>query len=470
MIPGNLMSGPMRQARLVEVTLPEFGEPSVEPVIPPETYAARIAAMHARAAAASYDAIVIYGDREHSANIAWASGYDPRFEEAILIAVPGRRPHLLVGNEGWAYTEAAAGDFERVLWQPLSLMGQPRDKYRPLDTLLREAGIAEGMRIGLAGWKGFEASDGESDPDWFEVPHFLVSALGALGKVRNAADLFMNPRDGLRAINDVDQLAVFEYAATLTSQSLRRLIHGIKPGMREYDAISLMELNGYPHSVHLMMSSGPRTRFGLASPSSRRISVGEPVGCAFGLAGGLNCRAGFLVQEAGQLPAGIADYVDRLVGPYFAAIVAWYETLDIGVEGGKLHDAVMSRLGDPFFGIALNPGHLLHLDEWVNSPIRAGSRIPLASGMALQCDVIPATGTPYFTSNIEDGLALADQPLRDQFAAKYPEAWSRIRARRAFMEQTLGIRLRPAVLPFSNIPAWLAPFWLRPQLAMTMAA
>ena len=28
--------------------------------------------------------------------------------------------------------------------------------------------------------------------------------------------------------------------------------------------------------------------------------------------------------------------------------------------------------------------------------------------MALQCDIIPATGTDYFTTNIEDGIALAD--------------------------------------------------------------
>ena len=51
------------------------------------------------------------------------------------------------------------------------------------------------------------------------------------------------------------------------------------------------------------------------------------------------------------------------------------------------------RLGDPFFGIFLNAGHQIHLDEWVNSPITPGSMIPLASGMAFQVDIIPATGT-----------------------------------------------------------------------------
>ena len=156
------------------------------------------------------------------------------------------------------------------------------------------------------------------------------------------------------------------------------------------------------------------------------------------------------------------------MAPYFAAAVAWYETLGIGVTGGALYDAVMSRIGDPFFGIGLNPGHLIHLDEWLHSPVRKGGAQKLASGMALQCDIIPATGTAYFTSNIEDGVGLADEALRDEIAARFPQGWSRITRRRAFMIDVLGIRLKPEVLPFSNIPAWLPPFWLAPENAMAM--
>jgi len=88
--------------------------------------------------------------------------------------------------------------------------------------------------------------------------------------------------------------------------------------------------------------------------------------------------------------------------------------------------------------------------------------------MALQVDIIPATGTPWFTSNIEDGIALADATLRAAFAARYPAAWARIEARRRFMADALGIRLHPDVLPFSNLPAYLPPYLLRPDRAMTM--
>jgi hypothetical protein len=91
----------------------------------------------------------------------------------------------------------------------------------------------------------------------------------------------------------------------------------------------------------------------------------------------------------------------------------------------------------------------------------------LRSGMALQCDIIPATGTDYFTSNIEDGIALADEALRASFAQSYPEAWARINARRDFMARQTGIELKPDILPFSNIATWLPPFWMAPHLAMT---
>jgi len=219
-----------------------------------------------------------------------------------------------------------------------------------------------------------------------------------------------------------------------------------------------------------MLSSGLRATLGLASPSDKRIERGDPFTVAFGLWGALNCRAGFVVAGPDELPPGVRDYVDRLVAPYFRAVAAWYETIGIGVTGGQLFEVIDRHLGDPFFGIGINPGHQLHLDEWINSPIERGSDLALASGMALQADVIPATGTEYFTSNIEDGIALADAALRAEFAARYPEAWARIEARRAFMRDALGIRLKPEVLPFSNIPAYLPPFLLRPGVVMTMAA
>jgi hypothetical protein len=462
-------TGVMTKARLVPISLPDFGEPTVEPVLGPDIYMARHKRLLKAMKKSGYDALVIYGDREHVANISWACGYDPRFEEALYVVVSGRTPVLFAGNEGFSYAETAAGTFERVLWQHLSLMGQPRDKDKALHKLLKAAGLAKGMRIGIAGWKGHETEDGEVDDQWFETPHYLVKAAKQFGTVANAAQMFMNPADGLRVINEAEQLARFEYAATLASSAVKRVVLNSRPGMSEYEACRFLQLDGFPLSTHINMCAGPRAKYGLPSPSMRRIEEGDPIVVGHGLMGALNCRAGFVVKDERGLPEGARDYVQKLVAPYFEAAAVWYQSVGVGVAGGKVYDAVMSRLGDPFFGIGLNPGHLIHMDEWVHSPIKKKSRVKLASGMALQCDIIPATGTAYFMSNIEDGIGLADNRLRDELADKFPEMWARVESRRVFMQRALGIELRPDVLPFSNMAGWLPPYWLSPHLAMALA-
>ena len=454
-------------ARLAEIALPDFGMPDGIPSIPEETYGARLERLRARMDERGLDRLVVYADREHSANLAYLTGFDPRFEEAVLVVGPTGVPAILVGNECYALAGAAPLPMRRHLFQDLSLPSQPRDGSPRLVEILGDEGIARGSRVGVVGWKSY------ADPARIEVPAFLVDELRRLtgrGVVENAADLLMHPGDGLRVINEVEQLAAFEYAACQTSNGVRQLMFGLRAGMTEREAVRLLDWNGSPLSCHLMLSSGPRARFGLLSPGDRRIEPGDPFTVAFGVWGALNCRAGFVVEDGSGLPADIGDYVERLVAPYFAAVAEWYGALRVGQTGGTLQEIVDRHLGDPFFGVSLNPGHQIHLDEWVNSPISRGSRIQLRSGMALQVDIIPATGTEYFTTNIEDGIALADESLRAAFAAGYPAAWERIQARRRFMADVLGIDLHPDVLPFSNIPAYLSPFLLRPDRALTMAA
>lgn len=463
---------PGTRVELADIVLPEFGLPREEPTIPAATYDARIAAARQRASDAGYDVLMVYADREHFANLAYLTGFDPRFEEALLILTQDQTPTLLVGNEDMAYTAISPIELRPVLFQTFSLLSQPRASSAPLTTILREAGI--GMtghkRVGLAGWKYFLPIETSTPDYWLEVPAYLVDTLRDMGcEVLNAGQIFMEPEHGLRAVNDVDQLASFEFAATYGSQGLRNMLFNIHPGMSEFEAFRLLAPIGLPLCYHPVLFSGERTALGLASPSSRVMQVGEPVFAALGYWGSNNARAGFLVKNEEMLPTNIRDYVDKLVAPYFRAIVDWYEHVGIGVTGGELFDIIDRHLGDPFFGINLNPGHLIHLDEWVSSPIYRGSTQQLRSGMALQVDVIPATNTAYHTTNIEDGIALADEALRHTFEQKYPDAWRRIQLRRAFMHDMLGIQLKPEVLPFSNIPAYLPPFWLSPQQAMRIS-
>jgi Xaa-Pro aminopeptidase len=453
---------------LAEVALPVYDPPAEQPMLPLATYEARLAAAVQAAAQAGLDGLIVYADREHFANLSYLTGYDPRFEESLLIMTPDRAPVLLVGNEGEAYAKVVPDCVEVVRYQPFSLVNQDRSASQRLPAVLRAAGLGQSVRrIGVAGWKYFGPAEADRPEEWIDAPAFIVDQLRALGCAPvNATGLFTEPGRGLRLISDADQLACFEFAAAHGSDAMRRLLHGIRPGITELEAFSLYQPTGLPYSYHPVLLSGERAALGLASASGRLLHRGDPVSASLGYWGSNIARGGFLADGEDDLPDAARDYVTRLVAPYFACAAEWYETVGIGVTGGELFEVARRHLSDPFFGVHLNPGHFIHLDEWPSSPVYEGSRVALSSGMTLQLDIIPATGTAYHTSNIEDGVALADGALQAELAGRYPGLWDRVRGRRAFLADVLGIQLKPEVLPLSNLAGYLPPLWLAPQLAM----
>lgn len=70
--------------------------PFAPPAIPGPEYGVRARNLYT-AAAVDW---VVNGDREHNANLLFLSGFDPRFEEALLLLEPGDQRVLVVGNEG----------------------------------------------------------------------------------------------------------------------------------------------------------------------------------------------------------------------------------------------------------------------------------------------------------------------------------------------------------------------------------
>jgi Xaa-Pro aminopeptidase len=96
-----------KKIELADVELPDFGMPAVEPLLPPAIHAERVERLRARMEERGYDRLVVWADREHSANVAYLTGFDPRFEEAVLLVGRSGDPALLVGNECFASAEAA---------------------------------------------------------------------------------------------------------------------------------------------------------------------------------------------------------------------------------------------------------------------------------------------------------------------------------------------------------------------------
>jgi hypothetical protein len=444
------------QIELRPVDLPDFGSPSALPDVDGEEYEARIDALRQRVTA---EWVCVYGDREHSANLLFLTGFDPRFEEALLVLAPDGRRLLLVGNEGVGHAVEARIPLEVVLCQSLSLMGQPRDREPRLDAIFRRLGLTAGTTVGVAGWKylGPDETDESSAPAY--VPAFVIDALRATGAdVRDVTSVLMHPETGLRARSSAAQIAAFEWAAARTSAAVLRVVGGARPGMTERQVAGLMGYEGEPLSCHVIVASGRGPINGLRSPSDRRLDAGDGITCGIGYWGALTCRAGLLTAEEDE------TFFGDFVGPYFAALTAWYGSVRLGATGDEVHAAVLDALGGASFRPLLNPGHLISYDEWVHSPIFAGSEMALGSGMLLQCDVIPSPLPDGRALNCEDGIALADEALRARLQHQFPEVWRRIEARRAFMQEALGISLVPEVLPLSSAPAYLPPFWLSPDL------
>ncbi len=405
---------------LRHVPLPDFDVPEDLPTIPRAEYEARCGALYERAGARW---VAVYGDREHLANLMSLTGFDPRFEEALLLLGPDDRRILLVGNEGLIHAQVAGLPVEVVLYQPFSLMGQPRDTSPPLPDLLRSAGIGNGDTVAIVGWKYLEPGEA-GDPNDAVIPSFLPAFL--LRAVENVtgqkpADvtaLLMHPTDGLRAHNSAAQIARFEWGAARSSAAVFRVVRATKPGMSELQALSAMGYAGEPQSCHPILASsdasGPLN--GLRSPSARRIAEGDAISCGIGYWGGLTCRAGLLAAEPDE------SFLAEVVRPYFAAIATWWSTVGIGVPGGEIDASVNNALSEHggAFRPLLNPGHLISYEEWVHSPIRPGSTEALASGMVLQCDIIPNDLGYGRALNCEDTAALADESLRASHRPRLP--------------------------------------------------
>jgi len=167
------------------------------------------------------------------------------------------------------------------------------------------------------------------------------------------------------------------------------------------------------------------------------------------------------------LPASASDYVPSFAGPYFEAMGEWFGLMRPGISGGSIYHLIQKRLPFEKFGIYLNPGHLIHLDEWMSSPFYAGSEIPVASGMAIQVDVIPQSNQ-YFSTRMEDGIVVADAELRTKLKQSAPDCFERCQQRRSFMQNVLGIDLPEEVLPLSNTCAIVPPFFLEPNTVLTL--
>lgn len=463
-----------KKHRLIEIEWPEFGKSGPPPRPTLEEFEGRIDAARSAMEMAQLTHLVVYGDREHFANLAYLTGFDPRFEEAILIVGRQGIPLLVVGNECEGYLTVSplyvAGKLRHERFQPFSLLNQPRDDSRLIHEVFSDEGIESVSVVGCVGWKYFADAEHPDGTHAIDLPAYLVDALRQLSgwqNVVNATGILMHPHDGLRTFCSPAEIAYFEYTNILASEGMKRMLFGLEDGIIDHELAKLAQFSGEPLGCHMTFVSGDNRDCGLSSPVGAPVRRGDPLATNVCYWGSNSCRAGWVASSPNDLPPAARDYVENFVGVYFEVMSDWFNLLRIGTPGGKLASLVAERLPYDKFGIYLNAGHLIHLDEWLSSPIYPGSDVPLHSGMAIQVDVIPSSAA-YFSTRMEDGVVIADQALRQALKDRFPACFSRCQDRRAFMTDVLGIELPEEVLPLANIPAIVPPYFLEPNTVLAI--
>ena len=468
------MARASKRHRLIKIDWPEFGVAACPPPSTLSEFEARIAALRARMEERKLTHTIVYADREHFANLAYLTGFDPRFEEALLIVGLKASPLILVGNECEAYLGIsplhASGQMRQERFQLFSLLDQPRERSRSLREIFAEEGVSTHCRVGAVGYKYFSPAECADAGHALDVPSYIADTLRELAghqNVTNDTDIFMHPGHGLRARCTAAEIAYFEYSNGQAAEAVKRMIFGLQEGLTDHSVVQLGQLNGDPLSCHVTFGTGLHSKYGLCGPSGELIRRGQPLAFNVAYWGSNICRAGWIAQSAAALPKSASDYVASFAGPYFEAMGDWFGLMRPGTPGGEIFGLIQRRLPFEKFGIYLNPGHLIHLDEWMSSPFYSGSEIPVASGMAIQVDVIPQS-TQYFSTRMEDGIVIADAKLREQLKEFAPDCFERCQKRRVFMGEVLGIDLPEEVLPLSNTCAIVPPFFLEPNTVLAL--
>lgn len=453
---------------LASISAPEINRQIQSVMLTDATLAERKSKLLGRMHEHRLDAVIIYADREHGANFEYFTGFIPRFEEACLVVRAGGESSLLLGNENLKMVNHARISANAVHVPFFSLPNQPMVGERPFADYFRDAGLSPDSRIGVIGWKLFTAHTLDNTA-LFDLPSFIVDALrdflGKQGTLVNATGVVISPQEGTRTLNNANEIAHYEYAATLAGAAMFDALQAIDVGKCEREVGALLAREGQPNSVTTICATGDRFSDATLYPRDKTIQLQDKFALTVGYKGGLSSRSGFVIERADQLPPGQEDYLQRVAKPYFRAYLTWLETLEIGLSGQAMYAVIDAVLPRADYGWTLNPGHYTADEEWLASPFFPGSTAVVQSGQLFQIDIIPSV-KGYAGASCEEPVAIADTSLRSEISSLYPALWQRIQQRRKWLKEMVNVDLREEVLPLSDTVAFLTPFLLSKRQAL----
>lgn len=404
--------------------------------------------------------LIVYADKEHGSNFEYLVGFIPRFEEALLIINKDGSNILLLGNENFnkaKYSRIGADSKEVSLF---SLPNQPINQSQSLVEILTEININKEALVGVVGWKLLSEMKKE-----YDLPGFIIDPLKSVidkEKMVNATGLFIDPGYGVRVTNNANEIAHYEYGASLASDSVLEAMNKLEENCRELEIGETLNKHGQYNSVVTISAFGDRFVKGNLYPTENTLKKGDKISLTVGYRGGLSSRSGYAVENESDLNN---NYFQEAVFPYFEAYNFWLTNLKIGKTGGDFYKEFDEFYPKKKFGWGLCPGHLTAEEEWLSSPFYENSNATVKSGMIMQIDFIPHQKDLNGIS-AESTIALADESLRSEIQKEYPELWMRIKNRKKYMREELNIHLPDEVLPLTSTVGYYRPFLLNKEYSL----
>ena len=440
----------------------------LEPVfLTDETMAQRREKLLAAMSQENFDSLIIYADKEHGSNFEYLTGFIPRFEEGLLVVKKDGEASLILGNENLKMAKYCRIKAQLYHTPFFSLPNQPMDNEQSLSALFDQIDFSKDKKIGLVGWKMFTATQADNSK-LFDMPYFVVDAvknMNTAADVVNATHLFICGDKGVRTINNANEIAHYEYGANLASTAMLNTMQSIEVGVKESFLGNILNADGQTNSVVTVAATGERFEYANLYPTGKKVQLGDKMSLTTGYKGGLSSHSGYAVENTQQLPDNLQDDLEKSAIPYFSAISFCLENIQIGMTGGQFYDMIDSFFPKDVYHWHLNPGHLVADEEWMSSPVYPNSTETLKSGMLFQTDIIPSVAG-YSGASAEECIALADETLCQQIKSDYPQLWERIKIRRKYICENIGINLPECVLPLSNLVGYVRPYLLNKSAAL----
>lgn len=156
----------------------------------------------------------------------------------------------------------------------------------------------------------------------YATPAFIVDAIKATfdpDKIMDAAQLYLHPKEGARVTNNVDELAHYEYGASLASDAVLEAMNALEIGQSELEAGNNLNKDGQYQSVVTIAAFGDRFDGANLYPTAKQMQDGDKVALTVAYKGGLSSRTGYAVSDETQLAAIDPGYPEDVVYPYFSA-------------------------------------------------------------------------------------------------------------------------------------------------------